>query len=224
MVKQMWTLCRTFFLTKVRNLKGYGMTITRRDLMIAAAGAAVLTQSDVAFALSEGDAKAHISKTLDELLTLLKSPGNPNTRAPKLRQIMETRANVPQIAKFSAGRVWREMSGDQQSRYTDAFSHYISVTYARRFDEYAGDPKIIVGRSIDAGRKGVVVQTPLTLPDGTNVAVEWLVSDRGGSTQVVDLILEGISMAVTQREEIGARFKQRGNDVEALIKDLKAAI
>ena len=200
------------------------MAITRRDLMASFAGAAVFAHSGAALALTEGDAKAHISKTLDELLALLKAPGNPNTRAPKLRKIMESRANVPQIAKFSAGRVWREMSGDQQSRYTDAFSHYISVTYARRFDEYAGDPKIALGRSIDAGRKGVLVQTPLTLPDGTKVAVEWLVSDRGGSTQVIDLILEGISLAVTQREEIGARFKQRGNDVEALINDLKAAI
>lgn len=200
------------------------MTITRRNMMVAAAGAALFAQTGTALALSEGDAKAHISRTLEELLALLKAPGNPNTRAPKLRQIMETRANVPQIAKFSAGRVWREMSDDQQSRYTDAFSHYISVTYARRFDEYAGDPKIDLGRSIDAGRKGVLVQTPLTLPDGTKVAVEWLVSDRGGSTQVIDLILEGISMAVTQREEMASKFKQRGNDVEALINDLKTAI
>ncbi|MEM7058724.1 MAG: ABC transporter substrate-binding protein [Pseudomonadota bacterium] len=200
------------------------MKITRRILLTGAAAIAVMGSANTALALSESDAKDHVSKTLDDLLALLRTPGNATSRAPRLRQIMETRANVPQLAKFSAGRVWREMSGDQQSRFVDAFSHFISITYARRFDEYSGDPKIALGRSRDAGRKGWLVETPINLPNGEKAAVEWLVSDRAGSTQVVDLIVEGISMAVTQREEIGVKFKQRGNDVEALIKDLKAAI
>ena len=118
----------------------------------------------------------------------------------------------------------REMSNDQKSRFTDAFSHYIAVTYARRFDEYSGDPKIDLGRVRDAGKKGWLVATPINLPNGEQAAVEWLVSDRAGATQVVDLIVEGISMAATQREEIGAKFKRRSNDVEALIRDLKGAL
>lgn len=200
------------------------MNITRRSLVAGTAAFAVMAPAGAAFALSEGDAKAHVSKTLDDLLALLRTPGNATSRAPRLRQIMESRANVPQLAKFSAGRVWREMSGDQQSRFVDAFSHFISVTYARRFDEYSGDPKIDLGRARDAGRKGWLVETPIKLPNGGKAAVEWLVSDRAGPVQVVDLVVEGISMAVTQREEMASKFKQRGNDVEALIKDLKTAI
>jgi len=161
------------------------MNITRRSLVAGTAAIAVMAPAGAAFALSEGDAKAHVSKTLDDLLALLRTPGNATSRAPRLRQIMETRANVPQLAKFSAGRVWREMSGDQQSRFVDAFSHFISVTYARRFNEYSGDPKISLGRARDAGKKGWLVETPINLPNGERAAVEWLVSDPAGSVQAV---------------------------------------
>ena len=196
----------------------------RQALTFGAAAATVLAQSGPAFALSESDAKAHVGRTLDDLLALLKTPGSSSSRAPRLRQIMETRSNLPLVAKFSAGRVWREMSSDQQNRFVDAFSHYIAVTYARRFDEYSGNPDIALGRARDAGRKGWLVETPIKLPSGDKAVVEWLVSDRAGAIQVVDMIIEGISMAATQREEIAAKFKKRGNDVEALITDLKSAI
>ena len=60
---------------------------------------------------------------------------------------METRGNMPQIAQFSAGRVWREMSPQQQQKFVDAFSSITSpVTYARRFSEYSGNPVSISAR------------------------------------------------------------------------------
>lgn len=192
---------------------------TRRAVVIGAASAAALSGLP-AWALSDDEARALVTKTIDELKALLRIPGSGESRAPELRRIMESRANMPLIAKFSAGRAWRDMSKDQQTRFTDAFAHSVSVTYARRFDEYSGDPKIELGRTLDAGKKGMLVATPIELPTSETVNVEWLVSDRAGATQIVDIVIEGISMAAQQREEIGAKFERRNNDVEALIRDM----
>ncbi len=197
------------------------MTMTRRDAMFAAAlvGAAMAVGAP-AWALSENDARSHVQTTIDELVALLKEPGEPVSKAPKLRAIMEQRTNVPQLARFSAGRSWRDMSDDQQARFVDAFARYLSITYSRRFQEYSGDPNIAVSRTIDAGKKGIVVQSPITPADAPAVSVEWLVSDRGGRVEIVDLVIEGISMAASQREEMAAKLQSRGGDIEALIEDL----
>ena len=114
------------------------------------------------------------------------------------------------------------MNQRQQREYTDAFATYVSVTYSRRFDEYSGDPDISIGKTIDAGRKGILVESPINVPNGEAIAVEWLVSDRGGRVEIVDLVIEGISMAATQREEINAMLDKRGGDVDALIAHLRS--
>lgn len=196
---------------------------TRRAVLAGGSAATAILATGPALALTENEAKALVETTLNELFAIMKGEVTPATVAPKLRGIMENRGNMPLIAKFSAGRIWREMSPDQQERYSTAFSKFISVTYARRFEEITGEPKVNIGNVIDAGRKGMLVETPFDGPQGEKIAVEWLISDRGGRVEIIDLIVEGISMATTQREEISAMFEKRGQDVEALISDLNSA-
>lgn len=203
------------------------MPATRRGVISGGlAGAALLLAASVAtpaWALNAAQAQAQVQAAINELVALLRQSGPATSRAARLRQIMETYGNLPQIAKFSAGRIWREMTPQQQQRFVDAFAKYVSVTYARRFDEYAGDPKIGMGQAIDAGKKGFVVETPIQQPDGRPIDVRWLVSDRGGKVEIIDLIIEGVSMAATQREQIAAIYDKRGGDVDALINELATA-
>lgn len=202
------------------------MRLNRRGLLTGGlAGAAIFAISLVvtpAWALTSEQARQHVAKTVDQLVSLLKQPGTAESRAPQLRQIMVQQANMPLIAKFSAGRVWRQMTPTQQKKFVDAFEHYVAVAYARRFNEYSGNPVIHIGSAVDAGQKGFLVASPIEQEQGKPIDVQWLVSDRAGSVQIVDLIIEGISMATTQREEIASMYDKRGGDVDALIADLAA--
>lgn len=197
------------------------MAIMRRDFLAMMLVAPAMTAASPTWALDQPTAEAHVRATIEEIKAMLKTPGQNGARAPVLRRIMESRANVPQLAKFSAGRSWRDMNDDQRERFIAAFSKSISIIYARRFEEYNGEPEIEIGETVDFGTKGILVRTPVNTPDGKKVAVEWLVTDRAGSVQIVDLIIEGISMAAQQREEIGAKLDKRGGDVELLISDLE---
>ena len=196
------------------------MLTSRRSILMAGLAAMTIAGGHHAWALNEGQAKAHVEATINDLRALLRTEGTATSRAPELRRIMEERANLPRLAQFSAGRTWREMDADQRTRFVIAFSTFVSETYARRFDEYSGDPQIAVGRAIDAGRKGILVETPIAQPDGQPITVSWLVSDRGGRVEIVDLVIEGISMAATQRDEIAQMLKTRNGDIEQLIDDL----
>lgn len=196
------------------------MSITRRTMMTALSCAGLLAVAPPALAVSEQAARAHIEVTVREIVTILNKAAGGPVGAPALRKIMARRSNLARIAQFCAGRTWRDMNAEQRKRYLDAFAHYISVTYARRFNDFSGTPKITVGRTLDAGSKGFLVASPIAMPDGKRYDVEWLVSDRSGTVEIVDLVIEGISLAATQRDEIGAMLDKRGGSIDSLIETL----
>ena len=201
------------------------MAISRRKLVQGAmAGVAALwVMPRAALAISGDTATEHVRKTIDELLSLARSAGEAESKAPRLLEIMEQRAAMPQIARFAAGVSWRSMNGEQQERFVAAFGKFISGIYARRFQEYsgvaAGDAYTIDG-TVDAGKKGMLVKTSIAREGGAPVAVEWLVSDQPGRPVVADIVIEGVSMLITQREEIGGMLEARGGNIDKLIADL----
>ncbi|MEM6422479.1 MAG: ABC transporter substrate-binding protein [Pseudomonadota bacterium] len=174
-----------------------------------------------AAALDATIAKAHVQSTLDEVLTLVRAPGEAAGKADAFRAILEKRAAMPQIARFAAGRLWNDMSADQQDRYTDAFTHYVSTVYARRFQEYSGQ-EVVLGQTRDKGRRGIEVASRVQGGGQPVVNVAWVVSDRPGRTVLADIVIEGVSLAITQREEVAAIYGQQGNDPDKLIDFLKS--
>lgn len=206
------------------------MKFGRRELLLRAmlgAAAAMSVEIVPARALDEAAATGHVRATIEQVLALVADPGSTDAKAPALLEIMRSRAAMPQIARFAAGIVWRDMNEDQQKRFIGAFERFLSVVYARRFQEYSGgvkegDQAYSVDGVSDAGRKGLLVKTRIARPDGAPVLVEWLVTDQPGRVVIADIVIEGVSLLITQREEIGAMFEARGGDVEKLIAALSA--
>lgn len=177
----------------------------RRDFLATGGGsaAALLLGGRTALALDSEAAQAHVRATLDEVLALVRESGTAEEKAPRLREIVERRAALPQMARFAAGVEWRSMSDDQKARYSDAFAGYFSRIYARRFEGYE-EPTVTVDGTVDAGNKGILVKSRFLRSDGPPVAFEWLVSDRSGEVLIADIVVEGVSTVVTQRNEITA--------------------
>lgn len=168
-----------------------------------------------AAALDAEGAKEHVAGTVSEMLSLVRGPGSAESKADALRALLEKRAAMPQIARFSAGRLWKQMDAGQQSAFTDAFAHYLSTIYARRFQEYSGQEVVI--RTTKEARRGIEVASTVEGGGETPINVVWLISDRPGRTVVADIVIEGVSLLITQREEIAAIYSQQGRDADKLI-------
>lgn len=189
---------------------------------LMAGGLGALMGGRIAVAVEAGAAQAYVRSTVEGLLEIVQGSGGAASKAAKLKSLMESRAAMPQIARFSAGAAWRDMSDDQQDRFAAAFSHFLATVYARRFQSYAGQT-VTVGDVVDESRKGALVVSTVSQTDGAPIRVEWLVSDRGGAVKIADIIIEGVSLVLTQRDEISGMLNARGGDVEKLIADLAAA-
>ena len=198
----------------------------RRRAVLACCLALFLTSAGAAHALDATAARQHVEATIEDILQLIVDRPEPAEAAARLLRIVERRASVPQVAQFAAGRYWKTMSESQQAAFTRAFSRYLTATYAENFRRVEGSVddlrrQVRVRGTQDAGAKGVVVRTEILPPGGPPIAVDWLVSDRSGRVEVADLIVEGISMAITQREVVGAMLDARGGDVALFIRDLE---
>lgn len=194
-------------------------SLTRRAAIALACAAAVATP---ARALTPAMAEGFIQEILVDLRSLIDSRASGPEGAQRFLDLLEDRAALEQVGKFAMGRVWRDMSPAQQGAYQDAFRGYISRTYMRRFNDYAGED-IVVNGSVDAGQKGVLVKSVLKRPTSEDIAVEWLVTDRLGPPKLADIIFEGVSLSITLRETFGGMIEKRGGDVDQFIADLSAS-
>ncbi|MEM9782100.1 MAG: ABC transporter substrate-binding protein [Pseudomonadota bacterium] len=205
----------------VRHTPGARLLAHRAARLLAAVALLTAVAWSPAHALDGDAAKAHVRTTVDEVLALVRKPGAPAGKTGAFRQILEQRAAMPQIARFAAGNLWRDMSDAQQDAYVDAFSQYLSTVYARRFQEYSGQ-EVELGGTSDRGRRGIEVESMVTGGGQPPVAVTWLVSDRPGRVVLADIVIEGVSLLITQRDEITALVGQKGG-IDGLIDFLKGS-
>lgn len=189
--------------------------------MFIAAGAASAFALDAARALEPKAAEAFVTALADDVIAIVKQTGTPEERSQAFLKLFRENVALPQIGRFTAGLAWREMSPAQQEAYLEAFERYAAKAYVNRLGEYSGQTLVVTG-SQDAGQRGVLVNSLLKSPGEQDIRIDWLVSDRGGSTQVVDVVGEGVSLSISQREEFAAMLEKRGGDIDRFIADLGA--
>ena len=164
-------------------------------------------------------AKAFIANLAEQALAVLRRQDlSLEQRESMFRRLLREGFDMNFIARFVLGRHWREMNVEQQAEYLEVFSEYVLQTYSRRLGGYAGQTFAVTGAR-PAGKQDVVVQTRIDQPSGAPISADWRVRVDGGY-RIVDIMVEGVSMAVAQRSEFGA-VVQRGG-VAGLVEALRA--
>lgn len=194
-------------------------SLTRRGALTILAAASLL-RAGSATALAPSEAEAFVQRVADEVLTVVRQASAAQPRADQMLALFRRYAALPQIARFTAGVAWRSMSATQQQAYVDAFEKYAVRMYSNRIGEYSGQTLDVTG-SQDAGRRGVLVNTVLKSSGQPDTRIDWLVSDHDGEPKLVDVVAEGVSLSISQREEFSAMLDRRGGDIDQFISDLK---
>jgi phospholipid transport system substrate-binding protein len=154
-----------------------------------------------------------------------KSIGSEERRR-RFRDLMHKAFNVPGIGRFVLGRYWNQATEDERQEYMRLFEELVVRTYADRFSEYSGE-KFTIGKvQRDAERQNyATVFTTIYRPNGQMVRVDWRVrQEQDQSWRVVDMVVEGVSMSVTQRSEFASVIESKGGTVKGLIETLRQKV
>lgn len=136
-------------------------------------------------------------------------------RAKQFREVLETKFNGKAIGKFVLGRYWKQASEEEKKRFLDLFTETTVATYATRFKEYTSEKFDILGCRPETDG-GVTVLTQIVRPNGQAIPIDWKIFEKKGELRIYDVILEGISMSITQRSEFASVIQQGGGKVRAI--------
>lgn len=157
--------------------------------------------------------------------TLTDADINAEQRRDQFRKLFREGFAVNGIARFVAGRYWRRAPEDERTEYLTLFEDVIVNTWADRFSQYSGQ-KFEVRSATDAtpnnSKENVALVESLFFTSPTTpVRIEWRVASKGTLFKIVDVKLEGISMATTQRDEFNAVVSKSGRKLSSLIEELR---
>ena len=143
-------------------------------------------------------------------------------RFSKFRELLSKGVDLQRVGRFVLGPNWRRANPEQQAEYQALFSDYVIAAYAGRLKDYT-QAKYKISKTAPAGENETIVNTLFVHPENPEpVHVDWrLRKEEDGSLRVIDLTIEGISMALTQRSEFAAIIHQNNGDIGALIERLR---
>lgn len=135
------------------------------------------------------------------------------------RQILSQNFDMATIGKFAAGRYWRQATPAQQAEYQSLYEKMVINVYRHRFNNYSGQTFSVTGNRVD--ESGDAVVSSVVKGSSAPVSVDWRVRNKGAGPRVIDVMVEGVSMAVTQRNDFASVVEQGGGTFQALIDYLK---
>lgn len=141
-------------------------------------------------------------------------------RKAEFKALLQSSFDIKTIGRFSMGRYWSSMSDAQRSEFQKLFETMIIESYSRRFNDYEGQDFDVTSAG-PQGRADTLVRSHILDPNGQKISVDWRVREKNGGHKIIDIIVEGVSMATTQRSEFASIIQRGGGDVQVLIDHLK---
>ncbi len=138
-----------------------------------------------------------------------------------LGDILSRGFDLPLLARFVLGRYWRPATPEQRDSYVELFGQFVIKSYSRRLGGFAGSSFDIVGAE-PIGKSDILVTTILRRKSGPPFKASWRVRLIDDKHKIIDVMIEGVSMAVSQRQEFAAVLKRDG--VERLLQILSAKV
>jgi phospholipid transport system substrate-binding protein len=163
-------------------------------------------------------------KALSEraIATMSDSALLPEQRTLVLRSLLVQGFDVDAIGRLVLGRHWRRATASQQAEYRRLFESFIVSVYTSRFSKYSGETFTITSALL--GRPNIVIVKSLIhrpRPGMPPVAIDWLVSVSADGYRVIDVVVSGVSMAITQRSEFASIIRGSGGNIEGLLDALR---
>jgi phospholipid transport system substrate-binding protein len=194
--------------------------ISRRTIFTSAV--AFLLAGGAVRAQGTDKASAFVKATGEKLVAVVNGPGSADAKRAEMTRILNTAVDVDGIARFCLGRFWRTATPEQQQQYLQLFHEVLVTNVTGKLGEYQG-VTFAMGRSTLQDDEAVV-STVVNRPNNPPTAVDWVIADPSGNPKIIDVVAEGTSLRLTQRQDYASYLSHNSGKVEALIMAMRRQI
>ena len=171
------------------------------------------------------DPKQFIAEIVEEAKKILVATNSKEIKTKKLSEMALKTVDITGIAYYSLGSYRKDMDDEQMKEYLVLFEKYFLKSFTSRLTDYS-DPKINVVAVEVLNPKYTIVKSLLLATDKKpEVNIEWRVYTKNPDRPLIrDLIIEGLSLARTQKEEFASVIQSNNGDISKLFSTLKEFI
>ena len=163
-----------------------------------------------------------IQAIVDDAKKILIASNSAEYKSEKLIELAKEKVDIKGIGLYTLGSYRKELTDTQKEEYTKLFELYFLKSFTSRLTDYS-DPKINVISSEKKNDKYTIVSSILLATNKKpEVKIDWRVYTKDPMNPLIrDLIIEGLSLARTQKEEFSSIIESNGGDINALFAKLK---
>ena len=171
------------------------------------------------------DPKQFIAEIVDEVKKILVETNSQEFKTKKLSELALKTVDIKGIGFYTLGNYRKELTDDQKEEYSVLFEKYFLKSFTSRLTDYS-DPKIDVLTVEVLNPKYIIVKSLLLATDKKPaVKIDWRVYTKNPDKPLIrDLIIEGLSLARTQKEEFASVIESNNGDITKLFITLKEFI
>ena len=182
----------------------------------------------ILFLLNPSNAKEPselINELVNEASIILSSSDPVESKIIRLNNIAELNVDIDGIGMYTLGKYRKNLNEDQKIKYRKLFKSYFLKSFSSRLVDYS-DPKINVVSEKKINEKYTIVSTVLEeTSNNPEVKIDWRIYTKNPERPLIrDLIVEGLSLARTQKEEFKSIMQNNGEDIDYLFKSLEEFI
>ena len=166
-----------------------------------------------------------ITEIVNEASMILSSNDPVESKIIKLNNIAETNVDIEGIGMYTLGKYRKNLNESQKIKYKKLFNSYFLKSFSSRLVDYS-DPKISVVSEKKINEKYTIVNTVLEeTSKNPEIKIDWRIFTKNPERPLIrDLIVEGLSLARTQKEEFKSILQNNNGDINYLFKSLEEFI
>ena len=165
--------------------------------------------------------KDFVQQTVDKAAKALDQNLSKDLKISKLKVIALKAVDIKGIGFYSLGKYRKNITEQKKIEYLEIFTKYFLKTFSSRLAQYS-DPKIVVKSQKKLNEKYTMVSSVLIATDDKpEVKIDWRVITKDPDNPlIIDLIIEGVSLAKVQKQEFYSIIQSNDGDINALFKSL----
>tara|TARA_B100000902_G_scaffold7073_1_gene9110 strand:- start:219 stop:800 length:582 start_codon:yes stop_codon:yes gene_type:complete len=163
-----------------------------------------------------------VQSTVNRASSLLSKDITKDEKIEELKKIAQETVDIKGIGFYTLGPIRKTLSTDQKKEYIKLFNNYFLKSFSSRLAEYT-NPEIDVYEKDILSEKYTIVKSLLKgTKDRPEVKIDWRIYTKDPENPLIrDLIIEGLSLARTQKEEFASILNSNDGNIEVLLKTLK---
>jgi phospholipid transport system substrate-binding protein len=178
-----------------------------------------LTNFNIAHSISPD---VFIQSTVNRASQILSKDISKDEKMSQLKLIAKETVDIRGIGFYSLGSARKSLNENQKKTYSDLFENYFLKSFSSRLAEYTNPEIEVKNKKVLSKNYTIVNSVLVSTADRPEISINWRVYTKNPDNPLIrDLIIEGLSLARTQKEEFSSILSSNKGDIDALFKKLE---